>query len=168
MSVYRISLRFVLSLACISLFVFSAHAQYRASIQGVVTDPAGAAVGGATVTLTNEETNQLLTTTTNDEGVYNFNSLPPSHFTLTVEKTGFKKKGVQGVGVISEQANSVSISLEVGQSAETVTENGDSVPMIDTETANLTGPLNAQDIHTLPSIRPPPSPPSHLTPRAFV
>src|SRR6266404_4025395 len=139
MSVYRISLRFVLSLACISLFVFSAHAQYRASIQGVVTDPAGAAVGGATVTLTNEETNQLLTTTTNDEGVYNFNSLPPSHFTLTVEKTGFKKKVVQGVGVISEQANSVSITLEVGQAAETVTVSGDSVPLIDTETANLTG-----------------------------
>src|SRR5260221_3726938 len=167
MSVYRISLRFVLSLACISLFVFSAHAQYRASIQGVVTDPAGSAVGGATVTLTNEETNQLLTTATNDEGVYNFNSLPPSHFTLTIEKTGFKKKVVQGVGVISEQANSVSITLEVGQAAETVTVSGDSVPLIDTETANLTGTVNAQDIQKLPSIGRDPFQLLQLAPGAF-
>src|SRR5260221_14419228 len=167
MSVYRISLRFVLSLACISLFVFSAHAQYRASIQGVVTDPAGSAVGGATVTLTNEETNQLLTTATNDEGVYNFNSLPPSHFTLTIEKTGFKKKVVQGDAVISEQANSVSITLEVGQAAETLTVSGDSVPLIDTETANLTGTVNAQDIQKLPSIGRDPFQLLQLAPGAF-
>src|SRR5258706_5335367 len=167
MNLARISLRFVLSFACISFFVFSALAQYRASIQGVVTDPAGAAVGGATVTLTNEETNQLLTTTTNDEGVYNFNSLPPSHFTLTVEKTGFKKKVVQGVGVISEQANSVSITLEVGQAAETVTVNGDSVPLIDTETANLSGTVNAQDIQKLPSIGRDPFQLLQLAPGAF-
>src|SRR5258708_12909014 len=100
MSVYRISLRFVLSLACISLFVFSAHAQYRASIQGVVKDPAGAAVGGATVTLTNEETNQLLTTTTNDEGEDKFNSLPPSHFTLTTDKTAFQTNAVHRPALI--------------------------------------------------------------------
>jgi len=167
MNLARISLRFVLSFACISFFVFSALAQYRASIQGVITDPDGSAISGATVTLVNEETNQLLTTTTNDEGVYNFNSLPPSHFTLSVEKTGFKKKVVQGVGVISEQANSVSIKLEVGQAAETVTVNGDSVPLIDTETANLTGTVNAQDIQKLPSIGRDPFQLLQLAPGAF-
>lgn len=55
-----------------------ALAQYRASIQGVVTDPQGGAVSGATVTLVNRETNQTLTATTNDNGIYNFTGLPPS------------------------------------------------------------------------------------------
>src|SRR5260370_38569682 len=96
MSVYRISLRFVLSLACISLFVFSAHAQYRASIQGVVTDPAGAAGAGATATLTNEETNRCLTTATNAEGAYNLNSLPPSDVTRTIVQPASMKSVCSG------------------------------------------------------------------------
>lgn len=160
-------LRSVLVFACICLFALTTHAQYRASIQGVVTDPDGSAVSGATVTLRNEETNQILTTTTNDEGVYNFNSLPPSHFTLTVEMTGFKKKVLQGVGVISEQANSVSVRLDVGQASESVTVNGDSTPLIDTETANLTGTVSAQDIQKLPSFGRDPFQLLQLAPGAF-
>src|SRR5438132_7258552 len=120
----------LLLMACLSVLLPSASAQYRAGIQGVVTDAQGSVVSGATVTLQNEETNQTLTTTTDDNGVYNFNSLPPSHFTITVEKTGFKKKVLKGVGVISEQANSVSVQLEVGQTSDTVTVNEDEVPLI--------------------------------------
>src|ERR1700738_4297404 len=107
MSLSRISLRFVLGLACITFFVLAAHAQYRASIQGVVTDPQGNAVSGATVTLKNIETNQTSTATTNDSGVYNFNSLPPSKYSITVESTGFKQNVLVDVGVIAEQANAV-------------------------------------------------------------
>src|SRR6266436_885475 len=124
----------LLLLVCFGVLLPSASAQYRASIQGVVTDAQGSVVGGATVTLQNEETNQTLTTTTDDNGVYNFNSLPPSRFTLAVEKAGFKKKVLKGVGVISEQANSVNVQLEVGAASETVTVNGDETPLIDTET----------------------------------
>jgi hypothetical protein len=97
----------LLLLVCASVLLPGAVAQYRASIQGVVTDAQGSVVSGATVTLQNEETGQTLTATTNDEGVYNFGSLPPSHFTLAVEKTGFKRKVLKGVGVIAEQAEAV-------------------------------------------------------------
>src|SRR5262249_40772041 len=76
-------------------------AQYRASIQGTVTDTQGGAVSGATVTLTNHETNQTLTATTDDGGIYNFAGLPPSVYTLTVEKPGFKKRILNSVGVIA-------------------------------------------------------------------
>ncbi|MBS1867574.1 MAG: carboxypeptidase regulatory-like domain-containing protein, partial [Acidobacteria bacterium] len=51
------------------------YAQYRASIQGVVTDPDGAVVSGATLTLTNLETNRKLVATSDASGVYNFNAL---------------------------------------------------------------------------------------------
>src|SRR5258707_1482144 len=167
MSLSKISLRSLLLLACINFFPFAACAQYRASIQGVVTDAQGSVVSGATVTLQNEETNQTLTATTDDNGVYNFSSLPPSHFTLTVEKAGFKKKVLKGVGVISEQANSIAVQLEVGQVTETVTVNGDAAPLIDTETSNLTGTVNAEEIQKLPSIGRDPFQLLQLAPGAF-
>jgi len=109
MKMGKTAARGLLLLACLGVVLPGAAAQYRASIQGLVTDAQGSVVGGATVTLQNEETSQILTTTTDDQGLYNFNSLPPSHFTLTVEKTGFKKKVLRGIGVISEQANSVAV-----------------------------------------------------------
>src|ERR1700681_106591 len=151
MSLSGISLRSMLVLASISFFVLAAHAQYRASIQGVVTDPQGNAVSGATVTLKNMETNQASTATTDDSGVYNFNGLPPSKYSITVEITGFKKKVLVDVGVIAEQANAVNVQLELGQATETVTVNGDSTPLIDTETATLSGTVVADQIQKLPS-----------------
>src|SRR6266478_2632932 len=105
MSLSKLSLRAIPLLACAVFFAAAAHAQYRASIQGVVTDPQGAVVSGATLTLKNLDTNQTLTTTTDDNGIYNFNALPSSKYSLTIEKAGFKQKVLDNVGVIPEQAN---------------------------------------------------------------
>jgi hypothetical protein len=136
---------------CLSLTSGSAHAQYRASIQGVITDQQGAIVQDATVNLTNKETNQTATTTSNAAGVYSFNALPPSRYWMTVEKTGFKKKVLDNVGVIAEQANSVNVQIDIGQTSETITVQGDATPLIDTETANVSGTVTAQQIQTMPS-----------------
>lgn len=143
--------RAVVFTACAAFLSAAAHAQYRASIQGVVTDPQGAAVSGATVTLKNLGTNQTLTATTDDNGIYNFNALPPDQYSLTVEKAGFKKKVLDKVGVIAEQANAVNIQLEVGEVTQSVTVNGDSTPLIDTETASLNGTVSSDQIQHLPS-----------------
>src|SRR5437867_1035210 len=89
----------------------AAHAQYRASIQGTVTDPQGEAVVGATVTLQNDETSQKYTTTSGEGGIFNFSGLPPSKFTITVEKQGFKAKTIKSFGVLGEQANAVNVQL---------------------------------------------------------
>ena len=85
-------LRIIVLGAGVCLMALVAHAQYRASIQGVVSDPTGAVVAGANVTLTDTATNQKLTTVTSSGGVYTFNALPPSVFTLAVDKAGFKKR----------------------------------------------------------------------------
>jgi hypothetical protein len=138
-------------LACIVLSAVTAQAQYRASIQGVVTDAQGAIVSDATVTLTDQETNRQLQATTNSAGVYNFSGLPPSKYTLKVDKTGFKKYLAKDVQIIAEQANSFSVQLDVGATSETVTVNGDAVPLIDTETSNLSGTVTNQEIQRLPS-----------------
>src|SRR5258708_20282010 len=111
----------MLLLVAILLCAVSTRAQYRASIQGVVTDPAGAAVSGATLTLTNLDTNLQLTATSDEGGVYNFVALPPAKFSLAVEKAGFKKKTLQNVGIIPQHANALNIHLDLGLLHPTVT-----------------------------------------------
>src|SRR6266481_4603790 len=138
-------------LVTILLCAVSALAQYRASIQGVVTDPEGAVVSGATLTLTNLDTNLALTATSDENGVYNFNALPPAKFSLVVEKAGFKKKTLTNVGIIPEQANALNIQLELGQVTESITVSGDSTPLMDTETASINGVVNSNQIQHLPS-----------------
>jgi hypothetical protein len=140
-----------LLLLILSLCAVSAYAQYRASIQGVVTDPAGGVVSGATLTLKNLETNQTLTATTDDNGIYNFNALPASRYSLTIEKTGFKKNVLENVGVIPEQANALNVQLEIGEVTQSITVSGDSTPLIDTETASVNGVVSANQIQHMPS-----------------
>src|SRR6266581_1750996 len=74
------------------LFSVVAQAQYRGSIQGVVTDSQGALVPGAKVTLTDKATGRTQETTSNDSGLYTFGALAPTRYSLSVEKAGFKKK----------------------------------------------------------------------------
>ena len=151
MNVSKICLRAMGMLVCLTFVVCSANAQYRASIQGVVTDPQGAAVSGATVTLKNLDTNQVLTATTDGNGIYNFSALPPAKYSLTVEKAGFKKKILDNLGIIPEQANAVNIQLDLGVISESVTVSGDSTPLIDTETASINGVVTSNQIQHLPS-----------------
>lgn len=140
-----------LSLLFVALGLTSAQAQYRASIHGVVTDPQGAVVPGATITLTDKETNRTLTATSDEAGIYFIGSLPPSRYMLTIEKAGFKKKVLDNVGVIAEQSNAVNVQVDLGQASETVTVTADSTPLIDTETATIGGTITAKQIQTLPS-----------------
>ena len=90
--------RFVIALVslCLMLMGTTALAQYRASLQGTVTDAQGAVVPGATVTLVDKETNRTLTAITNENGVYVFNALAPRPYTIDVELTGFKKAVLRG------------------------------------------------------------------------
>ncbi|HXE32459.1 MAG TPA: TonB-dependent receptor [Verrucomicrobiae bacterium] len=151
MNVSKIFLRALLMLASMTVVLCSAHGQYRASIQGVVTDPQGSIVSGATVTLKNLDTNQTLTATTDGSGIYNFNALSPSKYSLTVEKTGFQKKVLENLGIIPEQANAVNVQLGLGEVTQSVTVSGDSTPLMDTETASVNGTVTSNQIQHMPS-----------------
>src|SRR5438477_1035173 len=113
MKMGKIIFRGLLSLICLSILLPGASAQFRASLRGTVTDPQGNAVSGATVTLTNTDTGSTLTSTSDDNGIYQFNALPPAPFRLTVEQPGFKKKVLEHVQIIPEQPNSLDLPLEV-------------------------------------------------------
>ena len=117
-------------------FTSSAVAQFRTSIQGVVTDPTGAVIPGATLTLKNLSTNETITRTSDAAGVYNFNALPADRFQLTVERNGFKKKVLDQLQLIPEQPNGINVQLQLGELSSTVTVNAATQPALDTETAN--------------------------------
>lgn len=140
------------SLLVLSLVVFTgtAHAQFRGSLRGTVTDPTGAAVVGATVTLLDTDTNQKLVSVTDANGIYQFNALPPAPYKLTVEKAGFTTKVLDHVQIIPEQPNSLDIALEIGQVTQTITVSG-TTEALDTETANINGTVTKKDVQNLPS-----------------
>ena len=119
----RRSLLGVIVLAAAIIFSAStvpAFAQYRTSIQGVVTDPQGAVVPGATLTLKNLSTNGTVVRTSDEAGVFNFNALPADHFSLTVVRAGFQKQVLDNLQLIPEQPNSLNVKLELGVESTTV------------------------------------------------
>lgn len=128
-----------------------ATAQFRAGIQGTATDPSGAVVPGAKVTLTSQETKVRRSTLTNDEGVYTFTSLAPGSYELAVEKEGFARKVLADVRIAAEQMQSVAVSLTVGQTTESVTVSETVVPLIDTQTAMVGGTITSREVERLPS-----------------
>jgi len=143
--------KIVLLVLCTLLLTTLVQAQYRTSIQGTVTDPTGAVVSGATLTLTNPATGEKWVRTTNDAGVYNFNALAAAPFRLEVDKTGFKKKVLDHVTLIPEQPNALDVQLQLGSENQTVTVNADTIPAIDTETASINGVVSSNQIQHMPS-----------------
>jgi Carboxypeptidase regulatory-like domain/TonB dependent receptor len=145
----------------------SAHAQFRAGVQGSVTDPNGGIVVGATVTLTNNETNKSQQTTTSDEGFYRFSELPPGKYTLTVEQAGFTKKTLENLVVNAEQVEGVNVTLEAGGVSTVVTVTDTLVPALETENPNIDKAITTQEVRELPQFGRDPYELLRLTPGVF-
>jgi Carboxypeptidase regulatory-like domain len=146
-----LAVRVVLLIVSIVASAALVQAQYRTSIQGVVTDPTGAVIPGATLTLINPATGAKQVRTSNDVGVYNFNALAAAPFTLEVEAKGFKKKVLDNVQLIPEQPNAIDIQLELGNESTTVNVDASLAPAIDTETASVSGVVSSNQIQHMPS-----------------
>jgi len=159
------------SAAFLLLFLFlaaaPARAQFNASLRGTVTDPKGSVVPGATVTLQDKGTGEKRQATSDDNGIYTFNALPSDHFQLTVERSGFKRKEVAEVALIPDQANKLDVQLSVGDVQETVTVNGSTEPLLDTDTATESATISADEVQHLPSYARDPFQLAQLTPGIF-
>src|SRR5512135_3674522 len=115
--------------AIIAICALAGFAQFRAGVQGTVSDSAGGTIAGATVTLTSKETNQSQTTTTSDAGFYRFTGLAPGLYSITVEQQGFKKRLVDNIKVEAEVINGQDVMLEAGGITETVTVQADAIQL---------------------------------------
>lgn len=133
------------------IFAGVMQAQFRAGVQGVVQDNAGAVVPGATVTLKNKETNQSQTAETNDDGFYRFSALPPGTYSLSVEKQGFSKALVDDLRVEAEAVKGQDIELRAGAISEVVTVQADTAPL-QTEDANIRKTVTNEEIQQLPKV----------------
>lgn len=153
-------------LIIITFAATSASAQFRAGIQGVVTDTGGGTVGGATVTLTNKETNQSETTKTSDGGFYRFSGLGPGLYSLTVEQQGFKKKVVDEVRVEAETVKGTDIQIEAGVISETVTVVAENTGL-QTEDPNIRKTISTEEVLQLPQVGRDPYELARLAPGVF-
>lgn len=138
-------------IAVMMLTVPLAVAQYRGSIQGTVTDPQGAVIPGASLTLTDLSTNHQWTAKSDGQGIYYLQALPADTFKLDVSASGFSSKTLNGVTIIPEQPNTINIQLAVGTTSQSVTVNAGTVPALDTTTANISGTITSDQIQHMPS-----------------
>lgn len=143
-------LRFLVLTFGLAALALTAAAQNNATLQGTVTDPAGAAVPGATVTVLDQATGTVRQTQTTGTGFYQVAQLSPGEYTVTIEKTGFQKSQTSNVTVLAEQFRGLDVVLTVGAAATTVTVNGATAPLLQTEDASLTGTLTARQVQRLP------------------
>ena len=102
-------------------------------ISGTVTDSSGAVVPNAAVTVTNAATNAVRTTTTDEGGFYTVTNLPVATYTVTVERSGFKKANQTDNALTADQRLTVNVALEAGAVSETV-----DVSTVAGETVNTT------------------------------
>jgi hypothetical protein len=106
-----------------------------AYLTGTITDPSGAVVSGASVTLHNLDLNSdVITVKTDSSGAYTATELPLGSYTVTVEATGFKKYVASNVILHVGEHRTLDIKLAVGQVTEQVTVTASTVP-IETSTA---------------------------------
>ncbi|HLL72492.1 MAG TPA: TonB-dependent receptor [Pyrinomonadaceae bacterium] len=151
-------LKCLLKLSTCLLIVFGSALEHQAqqpsaaTLRGIVTDPAGAVVVGATVKATHVATKTSRETETNDEGVYVLTNLQPGVYEVRVEAQGF-------------HAETTVVQLQVGQSATTDLTLGisslkeevvcldcgiDMIPLVDTNTSNVDQVINEREIGNLP------------------
>jgi hypothetical protein len=141
--------------AIFSIFFFSsgvlatAQSIVTGALTGVVTDPSGAVVSGAQVSLTDTSTGDILTTTTGAAGFYQFPLLKPGGYSVTVEHDGFQKS-VQSVSVLLGRSSSADVTLHLGSTGSTVEVTG-AVPFLQKEDANITTNFDTRTIQGLPN-----------------
>ena len=141
----------MLWLGCFLGLSVSASAQSAtSSLRGTITDSKGLVVAGATATLTNGATGFSRTTTTNDQGVYQFLEVPPADYVLTVTAAGFATTKRENVLLQVSTPATVNLTLQV-QGGSVIVDVSGEAPMVNTVDATLGNNFNARQLTDLPS-----------------
>lgn len=124
-------------------------AQGTASISGTVVDTSQAAVAGSQVTLTNVGTAQARTTTSSEQGLFEFPDLPPGAYKVAVSKTGFKAWEQTAITLTVAQHITLYPKLQVGSTTEQVEVTSEAA-FLTTSSSTLAGVVESQQIEQLP------------------
>src|SRR5439155_17092376 len=136
-------------LTCI-LLPYAVFAQaITAKVVGTATDPSGAAVPGAAVTIQSVQTKQVRSTKTNEAGNYEFSFLPIGAYTLAVEASGFQKAEVSQFQLSVDQVARINVQLNVGELTEKVSVEASTVAL-QTEDVSVGTVIDSQKVVELP------------------
>src|SRR5258706_6995915 len=121
----------------------------RGTITGTVTDPSGAVIPDATVTVINANTNAKSVVLSTSSGSYAVPQLPTGTYKISVEKQGFKTAVRENLPLLLGQTVREDIGLEVGESSQTV-EVEASAPLLKPETSEFSTAISHKEIINLP------------------
>ncbi|HEX4663606.1 MAG TPA: TonB-dependent receptor [Terriglobales bacterium] len=141
--------RFMLLLLLLLAGAMSAQT-FRGTILGTVTDLSGAVVPGAKVTVLQVATGIERTTQTSPDGSYNLPELPIGTYTVSVSASGFQTAVTKDVVVDVASDRRVDAQLKTGQVSEVVEVSGETLPQVETTSAELGGILTTKTIENLP------------------
>jgi hypothetical protein len=119
------------------------------SVVGTVQDNSGGRIPGASVQITNRETNLVLTTVSNETGAYSFTNVLSGTYDVKVTLQGFKEFVQQRVPVTSGSISRVDAKLEVGQLSESITVQSE-VALLKTDKADTGSAFGAKEVGDLP------------------
>lgn len=124
-------------------------AQDTASITGTVSDPSGADISNAKVTIVSTEHGVTRTAPTNGSGDYDFGALPIGSYNLTVEAPGFKTYQAKGVVLRVAEKARADVSMQIGSAGIEVTVEGSNVAQVETESSDLSNTISGKEISQL-------------------
>jgi Carboxypeptidase regulatory-like domain len=155
--------------AVVALFILAgpARAQFNAALQGTVTDPSGAAVSGANVTLVEGATGVTKSTVTSADGFYRISELPPGRYTMTVTAKGFEQAVIPGINVSAELLVGQDVTLKLGPVSQSVTVTAETASGLSTEDATIEGTLTNEEVEDLPKFNRDPYELLRLAPGVF-
>jgi hypothetical protein len=148
-------LRWLLAAGCaLTLLAFAPstiHAQaVYGSIFGTVTDNTGAAIPGATVTITDEAKGTSVVVQSGASGDYSVEHLIPDLYDVKVTSQGFETFETKGIQVYADTSPKVDVKMVVGGSSTTVEVSADAVPVLKTDRADVATELTQQQVEDLP------------------
>jgi len=134
----------------VSIPVSLAQTAVTGAITGFVSDSSGAAIPAAAVEAINTATNVTERTVANGSGIYQFSSLLPGTYSITVRESNFKQFTRQGITVDASTTVRIDATLQVGATTSTVTVTSQSL-LLQTDTAEVSQTIRAREINALPT-----------------
>src|ERR1700681_4646272 len=135
--------------AALLLVSISTWGQATTSVRGTVVDPSGKAVGGASVVLTNSESKTERTTTTGEQGEYQFLFVPPGTYKLSVTASGFRRYEQTDLQLLVNTPATANVQLTIGGTSETVTVTSEA-PAINLVDASIGNSFDETQVSQLP------------------
>ena len=141
----RVRMLFILGLV---LMGTTAYAQEAATIVGTITDPTGAVVPNAKITITNTDTGMVRATLSNGTGLYSARDLQIGHYEVMVEASGFKTYTKKNLTLNVGETVGIDVPLQVGEAGQTVTVEATAL-QVQSETNDISQTITGNQIENL-------------------